>query len=132
MMKRLLSILSLLLLLITGQAIMAATGESAADKKQTAVTSNEKALSLQHKIKYFELNQCPNAAPCLSNRVQHSTEIGERFLKTVSRQLEQSLQKGQDALNKISEIVSVTHTLKCSSLRIRAGHWVYVLRKIII
>ena len=131
-MKKLLSILSLLFLFIIGEEIMAATSESVTDKKQTAVTSNEKALSLQHKIKDFELNQSPNVAPCLSNRIQLSTEIGERFLKTASRQLELSFQKGQDALNKISEIVSVTHTLKCSSLRIRAGHWVYVLRKIII
>ena len=86
----------------------------------------------KHKVKDFELNQSPNAAPCLSNRVQLSTEIGGRFLKTASRQLELSLQKEQDTLNKISEIVAVTHSLKCSSLRIRAGHWVYVLRKIII
>ena len=132
MMKRLLSILSLLLLFVIGQEIMAATGESVTDKNQTTATANEKALSLQHKIKDFELNRSPNAAPCLSNRVQLSTEIGERFLKTAARQFELSLQKEQDALNKISEIVSVTHTLKCSSLRIRAGHWVYVLRKIII
>ncbi|WP_301202220.1 hypothetical protein [uncultured Parabacteroides sp.] len=111
---------------------MAATDKSVTDKRQTVVTSNEKALSLQHKIKDFELSQSPNAAPCLSNRVQLSTEIGERFLKTASRQFELSLQKEQDALNKISEIVLVTHSLKCSSLRIRAGHWVYVLRKIII
>lgn len=132
MMKKVLSILSLLLLFIIGQGIMAATDKSVTDKRQTVVTSNEKALSLQHKIKDFELSQSPNAAPCLSNRVQLSTEIGERFLKTASRQFELSLQKEQDALNKISEIVLVTHSLKCSSLRIRAGHWVYVLRKIII
>ena len=131
-MKRLLSILSLLLLFFIGQQIMAATGESVTDKKQTTVTSNPKAFSLQHKVKVFELNQSPNAAPCLSNRVQLSTEIGGRFLKTASRQFELSLQKEQDTLNKISEIVAVTHSLKCSSLRIRAGHWVYVLRKIII
>lgn len=68
-MKKLLSILSLLFLFIIGQEIMAATSESVTDKKQTAVTSNEKALSLQHKIKDFELNQSPNVAPCLSNRV---------------------------------------------------------------
>ena len=43
-MKKLLSILSLLFLFIIGQEIMAATSESVTDKKQTAVTSNEKAL----------------------------------------------------------------------------------------
>ena len=99
MMKRLLSILSLLLLFVIGQEIMAATGESVTDKKQTTATANEKALSLQHKIKDFELNRSPNAAPCLRNRVQLSTEIGERFLKTAARQFELFLQKEQDALN---------------------------------
>lgn len=54
-MKRLLSILSLLLLFVIGQEIMAATGESVTDKKQTTATANEKALSLQYKIKDFRL-----------------------------------------------------------------------------
>ena len=56
-MKRLLSILSLLLLFVIGQEIMAATGESGTDKKQTTATANEKALSLQHKIKDFQFSQ---------------------------------------------------------------------------
>lgn len=132
MMKRLLYIVSLFLLFIVGQEIMAATNESVTNNQQTNVTEKEKALSLQHKIKDFELSQSPNVALCLTNRIHQSSESSERFLKTGSRQLELLLQKEQDILNKISEIVLATHSLKCSSLRIRAGHWVYVLRKIII
>lgn len=130
MMKRLLSILSILLLFTVGQGIMATTEDSA--DRQTIVTEKDNAHSFQEKVKHFELCKSPNAALCLTNRVQQTTEYSERLLKTTTRLLELSLQKEQNTLNKISEITSITHTLKCSSLRIRAGHWVYVLRKIII
>ena len=132
MMKKLLSILSLLLLFIMGQEIMAATGKSVTEQEQTAITADAEVLPHQQQMRDLQQSRYPNAAPFSSNRVQLPTEMNERLPRTLSRQFELSMLKEHNILYKISETVSVTHSLKCSALRTRAGHWVYVLRKIII
>lgn len=69
---------------------------------------------------------------CVTSRSQVLQESYERLVKIVSRQFEVFLQKEQNQLNKTSETLRIVQSIKFSSLRIRAGHWVYVLRKIII
>ena len=81
---------------------------------------------------YEELSLFQYAGLCVTNRPQVLQESYERLIKVVSRQFEVFMQKEQNRLNKTSEISRIVQSIKFSSLCIRAGHWVYVLRKIII
>lgn len=72
------------------------------------------------------------AGLCVTTRPQILQESYERQVKVVSRQFEVFLQKGQNLLNKTSETLRIVQSIKFSSLRIRTGHWAYVLRKIVI
>lgn len=131
-MKKLLSILSLLILFITGQEIMTLRESNPLPENKVVVMDNSKALSFQDRLHKFELSQSPHFCLFSSNRTQQGTESSERLFKTTTRLLEIFFLKEQNNLNKIEQTLSVTHILKFSSLRIRSGHWVYVLRKIII
>lgn len=86
----------------------------------------------QEQVDYEKLSQFQCAGLCVTTRPQILQESYERLVKVVTRQLEVFLQKEQNLLNKTSETLRIVQSIKFSSLRIRAGHWVYVLRKIII
>lgn len=131
-MKRLLSILSLFILLLAGQEIITISARASLPKNKVIITNENQVQSSQNKLDNLELGQIADSCLCTTNRIQQNTKTNERLFKTTSRLFESFIQKEQNNLNKIEEIVSVSHTLKCSSLRIRSGHWVYVLRKIII
>ena len=131
-MKSLLSILSLFILFLTGQEIMTLNFCDPLPENNVIVTSENEASSLQSKLENFELAQIPHYFLCTSNRTQQGIEANERLFKTTNRLFDVFIQKGQNTLNKVEETLSVTHILKFSSLRMRSGHWVYVLRKIII
>lgn len=134
MIKKLLFIVPLLFLLLLNL-------DMSIDKDQTFSTASKESVmkesgiaNLTHDvIQGDELTPYHNLAFCTPSRsIQFSSENSERLFKVTSRQFEQFLQKGQNQLNKTSEIVSAAYSLNYSSLRIRSGHWVYVLRKIII
>ena len=86
----------------------------------------------QEQIDYEKISKfkCPGLS--VTSRSPVLQESYERLVKIVSRQFEVFLQKEQNQLNKTSETLRIVQSIKFSSLRIRAGHWVYVLRKIII
>ncbi len=86
----------------------------------------------QEQIDYEKISQFTCTGLCVTSRSQVLQESYERLVKIVSRQFEVFLQKEQNQLNKTSETLRIVQSIKFSSLRIRAGHWVYVLRKIII
>ena len=86
----------------------------------------------QEQIDYENISQFTCTGLCVTSRSQVLQESYERLVKIVSRQFEVFLQKEQNQLNKTSETLRIVQSIKFSSLRIRAGHWVYVLRKIII
>lgn len=132
MIRKILYILPLLfLLLFNGQK--ETTQESIiSSAREVILTEAGKADLLNVQLNTDEAFQLQSVGLCFTSRVQISPERGERTSEIASRQLESLLQKEQSILNKISETLLITHSLKFSSLRIRSGHWVYVLRKIII
>ncbi|WP_459190325.1 hypothetical protein ACGE0T_10050 [Parabacteroides sp. APC149_11_2_Y6] len=131
-MKKVLSILFLLVLFCVGEKVTSNMDRHDISNNQEVLAIANQFPGKQKDIKTFELNKSSNSSLFISARTVQSMEIGGRMFKTTTRQFEIFLLKEQNILHKISETLSITYTLKCSSLRIRAGHWVYVLRKIII
>ena len=133
MVKRLLFILSIFLFFLLNGNGKTDGQQNLLSPQTEYVTANtiiEQHPDLQHNK---EINRFHDIAFATPNRsIQSTSENSERLFKVTSRQFQLFLQKGQNQLNKISEILSVTYSRHYSSLRIRSGHWVYVLRKIII
>ncbi len=134
MIKKMLFILSLI-------CLFASDGKIATDENSISALSPTAATILdelpdsgagQKQIDYKKLSQFKCTGLCVTPRSPVLQESYERQVKVVSRQFEVFLQKGQNLLNKTSETLRIVQSIKFSSLRIRAGHWAYVLRKIII
>lgn len=82
---------------------------------------------------FDKLSQYHPAGFCIATtRTQLLQEGWERPAKTISRLFELLLQKEQNLQNKTSETLRSEYSIKLSSLRTHARHWIYVLRKIII
>lgn len=133
MFKKVLFILSLLLLFILDQKI-ANQEDNVSSSSILAYMQENQGLpdTLQEQFQYENGNQPLYAGFCLTSRFQLTQEYGERFVKLISRQFETLIQKGQNVQFRTTETLLITHSLNFSSLRIRSGHWVYVLRKIVI
>jgi hypothetical protein len=133
MIKKLLFILPLLFLLLHQETKVEVEKALLSFQQERMTKDSETANPAHDIIQNDELSCYHNTAFCTPNRsIQTFSENSERLFKITTKQFELFLQKGQNQLNKISEILSVTYSLNYSSLRIRSGHWVYVLRKIII
>ena len=134
MIQKLLFILPLLCLLLLNQHTGKDKEQALLPLQKEIVVEEDGIANAAHQvIQGDEFTPYHNTAFCTPSRsIQFSSENSERLFKISTRQFEQFLQKGQNQLNKISAILSVTYSLNYSSLRIRSGHWVYVLRKIII
>ena len=134
MIKKMLFILSLICLFALDGKI--ATEENSISALPSAVATLLDRLPdsgvKQEQIDYEKISQFKCTGLCATPRSQVLQESYERLVKIVSRQFEVFLQKEQNLLNKTSETLRIVQSIKFSSLRIRAGHWVYVLRKIII
>lgn len=132
--KKMLFILSLICLFVQEGKI--ATEENSASPLPSAVVAILDRLpdsgTEQEQLDYGKISRFSCIGLCVAPRSQVLQENYKRLAKTVSRQFEVFLQKEQDLLNKTSETLRILQSLKFSSLRIRAGHWVYTLRKIII
>ena len=131
MIKKMLFILSLI-------CLFALDGKIATEENSISVLPSAVATLLdrlpdsgvkQEQIDYEKISQFKCTGLCVTPRSQVLQESYERLVKIVSRQF---VQKGQNLLNKTSETLRIVQSIKFSSLRIRAGHWAYVLRKIII
>ena len=109
MMKKLLSILSLLLLFIMGQEIMAATGKSVTEQEQTAITADAEVLPHQQQMRDLQQSRYPNAAPFSSNRVQLPTEMNERLPRTLPPVRTVHAEGAQYSLQDIGN--SISHSL---------------------
>lgn len=82
---------------------------------------------------FDKLSQYHPADFCIATTRTQLLQAGcERPVKIISKLFELLLQKEQNQQNKTSEILRSEYSIKLSSLRTHAGHWIYVLRKIII
>lgn len=100
--------------------------------QQITFICNKGKSPLQDELKNYDLNQGHNTVYCLTTRTLVISTRCERPIKVTTRLLELFLQKEQKILNKVSETFLITQSIKFSTLRMRSGHWIYVLRKIII
>ena len=130
-MKKALLILSFLFLLLLNMQVKI-EDEDILSPKETTYICNNKKHPLQDELRNYDLNQTQTTAFCLTTCSLVISTRCERPFKVTTRLLELSLQKEQNILNKISETYLITQSVKFSSLRMRSGHWIYVLRKIII
>ena len=130
-MKKVLLILSFLFLLLLNMQIKIEDKDILSPQEMTFICNNVK-HSLQDELKNYDLNQGHNTTYCLTTRTLVISTRCERPFKVTTRLLELFLQKEQKILNKVSETFLITQSIKFSTLRMRSGHWVYVLRKIII
>ena len=130
-MKKVLLIVSFLFLLLLNMQIKTEDENILSPEKTTFVCSKEK-HPFQDELKNYDLSQSYHSVYCLTTRSQVLPTRCERPFKVTTRLLELFLQKEQNILNKVSETFLISQSVKFSSLRIRSGHWVYVLRKIII
>ena len=129
-MKKVLLILSFLFLLLLNMQVKIGNEDFLSSIQITFICNNEEGL-LQDELSNYDLNQTNNIASCLTTRSLVISTRCERPFVTI-RLLELFLQKEQNILYKISETYLITQSIKFSSLRMRSGHWIYVLRKIII
>lgn len=133
MFKKVLFILSLLLLFVIDQKIGNQEDNISSSSILEYIQENRGLPeTLQEHFEYETQNQSLCVSLFLTNRFQLTQECGERFVKVVSRQFETLVQKGQNVQIRTTETLLILHSLNISSLRIRSGHWIYVLRKIII
>lgn len=80
----------------------------------------------------YSLGKQKDIAPYTDFRFQTTQFNANRAFKTFLQLTREAYQKRQNNLHKVSESTQIVKSLKCSSLRKRAGHWTYVLRKILI
>ena len=130
-MKKVLLILSFMFLLLLNMQVKLEDKDILSPQEMTFICNNVK-HPLQDELKNYDLNQGHNTTYCLTTRTLVISTRCERPLKVTTRLLELFLQKEQKILNKVSETFLITQSIKFSTLRMRSGHWVYVLRKIII
>lgn len=80
----------------------------------------------------YSLGKQNDIAPYTDFRFQITQFNANRAFKTFLQLSREAYQKRQNNLHKVSESIQIVKFLKCSSFRKRAGHWTYVLRKILI
>lgn len=88
----------------------------------------------QQKQMIFELSNELKDCSCLTARTLQLTNSVwlQRLTKSFSKQTELILIKEHNQLRKVSETVTIYHTINHSTLLCRAGYHIYGLRKIVI
>ena len=94
---------------------------------QTEQHSEEGGYSKQH----FAIEQ-KGVVPTRDYRIQTTQIKIGRSIKTVVQLTQEAYQKRQNNLHKVSEYNQIVKSINYSSLRKRAGYWIYVLRKLLI
>lgn len=132
-MKKVLSILTLLILIFAGQKVAYNT-DSESIVLQCNLNDNENASSLNKELRKFELNKNPLESFDITTRTKPASDNSERLFKlsNSSKEFFFLKLKGQAIQYKISETLSTIQTINYSSLRKCGNQWIYVLRKLVI
>ena len=132
-MKKVLSILTLLILIFTGQKI-AFNIDNEEMIQPCNLNGEEKSLSYDNKLKQFELGKIPLESLDITARTKQAFDNYERLFKlsNSNKSLLLLKLKEQASQYKISETLSIIHTINYLSLRKCGNQWIYVLRKLII
>ena len=132
-MKKILSILTLLILVLIGQEV-AFNADSKTTLQQCSLNDDREISSLKKELKRSELGKVPLESYDITARTKPVCDNYERLLKFSSNNKSLLLLhlKGQAIQYKISETLSFIQTINYSSLRKCGNLWIYVLRKLII
>ena len=132
-MKKILSILTLLTLVFIGQEI-AFNADSKTTIQQYTSNDDEKNSSPDEEFKKFELGKVPIESYDITTRTKPASDNNERLFKLSNNNKNLLLLylKGQAIQYKVSETLSTIQTLNYSSLRKCGNLWIYVLRKLVI
>ena len=132
-MKKILSILTLLILVLIGQEV-AFNADSKTIVQQCSSNNNENSSSLNKEFKRFELGKVPLESYDITARTTPASDNYERLFKLSNnnKNLFFLYLKEQAAQYKVSETLSTIQTINYSSLRKCGNLWIYVLRKLII
>ncbi len=132
-MKKILSILTLLILVLIGQEV-AFNADSKTIVQQCSSNNNENSSSLNKEFKRFELGKVPLESYDITARTKPASDNYERLFKLSNnnKNLFFLYLKEQAAQYKVSETLSTIQTINYSSLRKCGNLWIYVLRKLII
>lgn len=132
-MKKILSILTLLILVLIGQEVVF-NADSKTTIQQCSSNDDEKNTSLEKEIKKFELGKVPLESYDITARTKPASDNYERLFKLSNNNKNLLLLhlKGQAIQYKVSETLSTIQTINYSSLRKCGNLWIYVLRKLVI
>lgn len=132
-MKKVLSILTLLILIFAGQKV-AFNADSESIVLQCNQTDDENASSLNKELKKFELSKNPLESFDITARTKPASDNYERLFKLSNSNKEFFFLKlkRQATQYKISETLSTIQTINYSSLRKCGNQRIYVLRKLVI
>lgn len=132
-MKKVLSILTLLILIFMGQEVAFNT-DNEEMIQQCNQNDEEKNLSYDNNLKKFELGKIPLESFDITARSKPAFDNDERLFKlsNSNKNLLLLKLKEQASQYKISETLSILHTINYFSLRKCGNQWIYVLRKLII
>ncbi|WP_075558826.1 hypothetical protein [Parabacteroides timonensis] len=132
-MKKILSILTLLILVLIGQEV-AFNVDSKTTIQQCSSNDDKKNTSLEKELKKFELGKVPLESYDITARTKPASDNYERLFKLSNNNKNLLLLhlKGQAIQYKVSETLSTIQTINYSSLRKCGNLWIYVLRKLII
>ena len=132
-MKKILSILTLLILVLTGQEV-AFNADSGTIVQECTLDDDESSSSPDIELKKFEVGKVPLESHDITTRTISASDNYERLFKLSNNNKNLLLLhlKGQAIQYKVSETLSTIQTLNYSSLRKCGNLWIYVLRKLII
>ena len=132
-MKKVLSILTLLILIFIGQAVTLNI-DSEETVQQCNQNEKEKSLSYDNTLKKFELGKIPLESLDITARTKPAFDNYERLFKlsNSNKSLLLLKLKEQASQYKTSETLSIIYTINYLSLRKCLNQWIYVLRKLII
>lgn len=132
MMKKLLNIVSILILFLLSQDAAFSKNSTGIPEEQICISNYTEPNDLQQQINHFELNKNNDAYRLFVARNFSTAEGYASLLKTANKLSYFITLKEQNRLQKTSEIRAYYNILNYSTLRNRTGHQVYVLRKIVI
>ena len=132
-MKKILSILTLLILVLTGQEV-AFNADSGTIVQECTLDDDESSSSPDIELKKFEVGKVPLESHDITTRTISASDNYERLFKLSNNNKNLLLLHliGHAIQYKVSETLSTIQTLNYSSLRKCGNLWIYVLRKLVI
>lgn len=134
-MKHLLLLIGLLIgtLLFASESATDGSGQTAPDARETVMKEKNPAADIHYHIQALG-NELKDNSALAPRRVFQTTShsFQARFQQSFDKLLQTLRQRGQGAIYKISQSVSLGQTVHLSTLFCREGHHVFALRKLII